>query len=498
MSKVYGICILVLSAVFAPALSQNSFEEFKRSRQKELTQFAKKEKLEFEHYRDSMNHLFESYLKNNRWVNTNVNIQTTSEKAKPSLQPVIPNDGTKELKLAVSVQQEVQEEYNDFILFRVFKKKKNQKEAFVPKKSVNFYGEKVGFAYAESELDVARVDMDALSGAWNNLSATDYTSLIVELKTYAKQHNLNGWGYVLLVRSLADVLYDTTNKKTIFTWFMLVNTGFEGVSVANVAENLVLVVPSKEHLLGVNYYKEKGNRKYIFNLFQDSGPSLSELQLIDDIKTLNTSFSDTVLSVEFKHNTKPVFNSLSSKRSIQFNYKTEPIALEISYDDQVVDYLSDFPTLEHNLYFNTPLSDIALNSLKTQLDVRLANLTVLEKVDFLLTLVQQGFEYKIDEDQFGAEKYMFAEESFRYAYNDCEDRSYLFAQLIKTFVHEKIVGVVFPGHVATAVCLNSEIEGTYIEYNNAKYYLCDPTYINAKPGQCMDKFCNSAMKVVKL
>ncbi|MBU4445318.1 hypothetical protein KJ656_09580, partial [bacterium] len=51
-----------------------------------------------------------------------------------------------------------------------------------------------------------------------------------------------------------------------------------------------------------------------------------------------------------------------------------------------------------------------------------------------------------------------------------------------------VIGLNYPGHIATAVRFNSNITGDYITYNEKKYLVCDPTYINADIGQCMPRF----------
>ena len=42
--------------------------------------------------------------------------------------------------------------------------------------------------------------------------------------------------------------------------------------------------------------------------------------------------------------------------------------------------------------------------------------------NILLSFVQQAFDYKTDQDAYGAEKYMFADELLFYPFADCEGR----------------------------------------------------------------------------
>ncbi|RMG76496.1 MAG: hypothetical protein D6714_21265 [Bacteroidetes bacterium] len=147
---------------------------------------------------------------------------------------------------------------------------------------------------------------------------------------------------------------------------------------------------------------------------------------------------------------------------------------------------------------STPLSEVARASFRTALEPLLEGKTTREKVDFLLRLVQYGFEYQTDQEQFGREKYFFPEEVLYFPYADCEDRSALFAQLVKEMTGLEVIGLVFPEHVATAVRFSEDFPGDYVTYEGQKYLICDPTYIGAGSGMVMPKYKNAAAQMVLL
>ena len=121
----------------------------------------------------------------------------------------------------------------------------------------------------------------------------------------------------------------------------------------------------------------------------------------------------------------------------------------------------------------------------------------LEAVNFLLRFVQTAFDYKTDDQQFGKEKYLMLEETLHYPSSDCEDRSIFFSFLVKNLLHLDVVGLDYPGHIATAVKFNSDLSGDLISYNGYNYLICDPTYINANAGMVMPQFKNIEPKVIK-
>jgi hypothetical protein len=112
--------------------------------------------------------------------------------------------------------------------------------------------------------------------------------------------------------------------------------------------------------------------------------------------------------------------------------------------------------------------------------------------------VQTAFEYKKDYVQFGIEKPLFAEETLFYPYSDCEDRSVLFAYLIRSLIGLEVIGLDYPGHIATAVKFCTEVKGDIINHNGENYLICDPTYINANIGQCMTKYMDVKPKVISI
>ena len=112
--------------------------------------------------------------------------------------------------------------------------------------------------------------------------------------------------------------------------------------------------------------------------------------------------------------------------------------------------------------------------------------------------MQTAFEYQVDDEQFGYERPLFADETFYYPYSDCEDRSILFSILVRELLNLDVVLLNYPGHLATAVHFTDNIEGDYMTIDNKKYIVCDPTYIGATIGEAMPQYKNEKAKIVKV
>ena len=116
----------------------------------------------------------------------------------------------------------------------------------------------------------------------------------------------------------------------------------------------------------------------------------------------------------------------------------------------------------------------------------------------LLDFVQTAFDYATDQEQFGYERPLFGDESLYYPKNDCEDRSILFAILVRDLLGLDVVLVHWPGHLATAVHFPEEVDGDYFTVEGRRYTVCDPTYIGAGIGETMPQFQNDKANLVTL
>ncbi len=117
--------------------------------------------------------------------------------------------------------------------------------------------------------------------------------------------------------------------------------------------------------------------------------------------------------------------------------------------------------------------------------------------NILLHFVQTAFEYATDDEQFGKERPLFADETLFYPYSDCEDRAILYSVFVRELLGLDVVLLHYPGHLATAVCFDTEVYGDYMTIDGKRYIVCDPTYINADIGQAMPRFKQTPANIIK-
>lgn len=140
---------------------------------------------------------------------------------------------------------------------------------------------------------------------------------------------------------------------------------------------------------------------------------------------------------------------------------TKDIKVSLPYNSSHTAYLNDVPMTVFPIYFASPLSIEAQKTLSTEFTKLSKENTPYQLINIILHFVQTAFEYKTD---------------------------------------AKVIGLQYEGHVATAVYFgdNFKTDGDGFIYGGKKYYVCDPTYINASVGMTMPQFAGKTPKVIKL
>ena len=151
--------------------------------------------------------------------------------------------------------------------------------------------------------------------------------------------------------------------------------------------------------------------------------------------------------------------------------------------------LSDYPLMDVQCYALSVVLPQFHQTISEQLKPQLEDMSQCEAANALLHFVQHVFGYRQDHDLHGRYKVNFVEENFYYDENDCEDRSILYAVLIRSLLGLDVHFVEYPDHECTAVHFTDCFtRGIGYEYNGDFYLICDPTYIGADIGKCMPKY----------
>lgn len=354
-------------------------------------------------------------------------------------------------------------------------------------------GEKIEFLLHQTPLiiyvdpafhatSVSSLDKDAISGFWSRMSQADYENLIEQFNAYRVSLNLNDWGLFYLVHQTGLYVFKNTTEAGLFVWFVSSKMGYD-TRIGYGRDKAYLLMPCSSTLYGVQYLTLE-NRKYYAMFFGQVAESF------ESIYTYKGSYpqSDRVIDVSIPE--VPGINISLNSRDLSFVYDNNEYSFTVSYNKSLIEFFKYYPQTDLKVYFQAGISPETESELVKFLKPILEGRSEKEAVDILLRLVQTSFDYKTDDEQFGMEKYLLPMETFYYPYSDCEDRSFMFAWLVKRLLGLEVVGLDYPGHLATAVKFSNDFKGDFIIHNSKKYIVCDPTYINAIAGMAMPVYNN--------
>lgn len=323
---------------------------------------------------------------------------------------------------------------------------------------------------------------EAMSDFWTMMSGSNYEQTIRTINDVQRDLKLDDWGGVTLWRSVVQALQPgRKSEQNLLLWYFLVKSG-EDVRLGYAGDDVHLFVAMKQPVYSTKFTKV-ANQTYYAVLATDHGDSIRSFY------TYEASYPEKLRPLDIQSASTGFTKTVTAKRVLAFEYKGKTIKLNVPYDRRLVEYFDSFPQSEFELYFDTDGSSLLHRGLLPELKKYTDLMGEEEKVDFLLAFVQKAFAYKTDDAQFGHERYFFVEESLFFPYNDCEDRSVIFSWLVRELVGIKVIGLLYPGHMTTAVSLkHMKPEYSTVTYQGSKFAISDPTYIGASVGMAMPSY----------
>ena len=326
------------------------------------------------------------------------------------------------------------------------------------------------------------------------LSDKKYDNLIRDCLQLRNEHDLCDWGYLTMLNKLSDKFCgEGTNESLLLMAYLYCQSGYK-MRLAESEGHLRMLYAAGGHTIyGRSYLTLDGDRYYLYGgpaknmrICRAAFPKEQDMSLM----------IAKVPSLEWKSDEE---HTLSSKRYPE-------MTATVSTNQNLLDFYSSYPSSEINnnfmtrwaMYANTPLEEEIQEELYPQLEKHLKGCTQKEAVNRLLNWVQTSFEYGYDNEVWGADRAFFAAETLHYPFCDCEDRSILFTRLVRDLLGMKCVLIYYPGHLATAVAFDEEVQGDFITLNDRKYIVCDPTYIGASIGNTMKGMDNSQATAILL
>jgi hypothetical protein len=343
------------------------------------------------------------------------------------------------------------------------------------KLSLEFFSQHIELVYNQRlNYKLKEFNNHNIANYWIEQSDIEIDNFLAQIRAYQTTLNLNDWHLYLLIKSIANNIINDSNNCQLLRWFILNKLGYDVKLGYQKDESLYLLPNINQRLYNTQYIKVNG--QYYYSL-EYSGAIYTYPDRFSNTQPLNLAETKT-----------PYLKKDIQMRRVSFEYHNKSYQISIPYNKNIMDLYSSYPSMDWRYYFRQPIDPITKFELFRQLKPMIQNMSELEAVNFLLHLTQYGFEYATDKQQFGRERSLFFEESLKYPYNDCEDRSIFFGKLVKEFLGLEVVALHYPNHLATAVAFKSKVKGESVIYKNRKYLICDPTYTGADVGFAMPQF----------
>jgi hypothetical protein len=453
----FGRFSLIAFVAFT-SLNATDFEDFKR------TQHAA-----FSKYKDANDNAFENYLKG-QWREYNAYISQDMYKI-PKPKHIMPQTQIPSSSVGPTIKLRIKTPKKQALIFLPNIAKKNVLK-------IDYFGVNLLFIQ-DSQIKIAKfypTNQKGILNFFSVMASSDYKTMLLQMKKVCKVLNLNDWGLYLLVQDVASTYFVNDDDKKLFSWFMLNKMGYNTrVGLKN--EHIILLNLVKQQIYAAPSYRFGGEKFY--NLWvntKDKKP----------IYSYKNNYPKATKALDFSLDTLPYLAKDIKKKTKIFSLENKSFSFTYHYNKNLIDFMKTYPQVDYKIYFNTPLEeetyqDIA-HAMKPYIDGKKANIAL----NFVLHFVQKAFRYERDQEQFGKEKVMFAEETLYYDKSDCEDRATLYASLVKSLFGIGVVGVKYSNHMTTALYV--PLKGDSVKVHGKRFVIADPTYINANVGQSMPKY----------
>ncbi|GAB1414790.1 hypothetical protein MASR2M117_01960 [Paludibacter sp.] len=467
-------------------VSSQTFEEYKKQQESEMQKFAEKQiegmaklQKEYADYVLQRDKEWTDYLQK-EWENYQTFAgMKVPERPKPKEKPTY--TASSELKSATVIQTNTT--HKDAIsvfppIVEVARKPADDKRNY-NNVSFRFFGRNISITCDSklTQITFSTVNQTNIASFWEKASATSYTASVDMLLQSKSDMNINDFGYLLLTSEFAKKLYPSNeNLSRLMTWFLMVRSGY-GLRVAYQDQSVALLLPSLQEIYQLSYLTFGGINYYVY-------PKLNA----GSYYTYDKDYLKSGRQIDFNISSPINFGGRKADKTITYKFEDKSYDIQVSHDPDLIEFYKNYPLVNLSVYFNAAASVQAKESLVNSIKPIVMQMDEDKAVSFILNFVQSAFPYKTDPEQFGREKFFFADEMFYYPFSDCEDRSVLFTYLVRETLGLKVLGLEYSDHVAAAVAFNTPITGDYFVYDGTKYFITDPTYINAPIGMSMPQY----------
>lgn len=368
----------------------------------------------------------------------------------------------------------------------------------VPYVTFSMYGTEYSVRYDQDSKPFFTMSSDGTVAAfWEELyQSEEVETMLYDCLLLRKGLSMCDWAFYRMTEAMSKTLYPLSpDEAAMFQAYVLTQAGYKlRLGYSQQDEHYHFIVATDCDVYEYPYWELGTGNYYLLD-----GSDVTSLRIMDN------DFPESVpmrMTIDHEIQLSEEVSEGRMLTSVGYGEATATVYTNLN----LISFFEDYPSAYVNhdsrtrwrFYANVPLSRTARESMYPQLEQALVEKTELESVEILLNFVQTAFEYEYDDVLWGGDRSFFADESLYYPYCDCEDRSILFSRLVRDLLGLDVVLIYYPGHLAAAVKFTQPVTGDYITYEEQRYTICDPTYINAPVGMTMPDMDNSSAFVLPL
>jgi hypothetical protein len=486
------LIIFLFIGAFANAKAQDTtFNDFQKKAKQDFDNYRKQAEKEYQDYRDKANAEYEEFLRQS-WEEFN---SFDGIPIPPSPEPVTPPVVKPDVKPTADPLP-----YSEVIPVPklVIPPKPFHPIPPTPVKPVKpvkqktldfpFFGTECKVSLEpKQKITLSDLSNNSIADAWKQLSGSAYNAVINDCLDLRDKLKTGDWGYYQLVKTLSETQYRTaSNEATLLQMYILTQSGYKA-RIAKTGTRLTLLIPLRQSVFEYSYLQINGTKYYVM----DRSLKGSIFHVCD-----HEFPSEQFLSLQLDE--QPDFAIVPTTPKTFTTERNPQLRPSVSTNQNLIDFYNTYPPMsEWDLHVRASLSETVKSGLYPALKTGIAGKSQTEAANILLNFVQFAFKYQTDNQQFGYERSLFADETFFYPASDCEDRSILFSILIRDLLGLEIVLLYYPGHLATAVCFDDAVQGDYLTIDDKKFIVCDPTYRNATVGMTMPEYKQMNAKIIR-
>lgn len=350
----------------------------------------------------------------------------------------------------------------------------------------DFYGHGLMIKYDPGFLSAYnnKVSRESIDNFMLKMKELDHHNINEQLMFYKQTYQLDDFGYYMLLSKFTQkAFYDKSeNFISLFKYYMLLQNGYD----------VQLTYNDKVHLYGrmslplvkVLTLEYKGKSYADLSFKEGRKPGRESLYAPKMVNKGNP--------LAFNTSTPPKLEAKKSTKEFTFEFEGYEYTFSSDINKSLILYYESLPSVnidQTKWYVNYGLSGFASSSLIKQLREAIDTMDEKTKLEFLLAFTQHTIKYKADDQFWGFEKYNFPEETLYYEYADCEDKSMLFASLVKELLNIKSIALAYKGktpHLNVAILINKEKDMKSYKYQGKDFIVCEPTGDGFKIGQTVD------------